>query len=118
MPAEQLRKVDDFLTELDDNVRVSTVREINFVPARVLIDERSELYFAFGTLTFQNESDAIRTYNDLVIMSTVERGFIEYSRILLTDDTDHYPNPLPSVITHDSTQGNKRNLDNYDLRTK
>lgn len=115
MPADQSAKVIEFLNDINTNLQTSDVKKINIVPTVNFIDRDSHLYFVQGAITFRSSLDAARTYSDFITITTVSRNSIEYGTIILTDNTDHYPNPQPDIITNSDTKGVRTNLEKYVL---
>lgn len=116
VPSLQVDKVNAFLADVNDNLARSAVRETIKSPESEFIDRNNTLYLVEGRILFTSSTDAQRTYSDLVTLSTVNRGFLEYGEIYLTDNTHHYPNPQPDIITNSDLKGTRSNLEKYDLQ--
>ena len=115
VPAEHQDRVIAFLNDFNTNVSTSVVRETRTMPDAFFVDRNDVLYKLQGAVIFESITDAERTYNSLVSLTTVDRGSIEFGRIIITENTHHYPNPLPDVILNSDTKGERGNLDRYQI---
>jgi len=113
MPSDETVRVITFLSTVNTIVLESSIRETPVLPDSRFADRNNELIVIRGEVTFNIDSEANRMFNDIVARATIDRSAIEYSVIQITDNTHHYPNPLPDVVTNSDTKGTRSNLDRY-----
>jgi len=63
------------------------------------------VYVVTGMITFTDENDAAKTFLNLLDSISGDTSIIEYSKILILQNTHHYKNPLPDVILDERITG-------------
>lgn len=115
VPVEHQDRAIAFLNDFNSNIQTSTIRSTSIVPDAVFVDRNDSLMLVRGAVIFQSLIEAQRAYNDLVSLTTVDRNAIEFGRIIITENTHHYPNPLPDVVLNSDIKGVRENLERFDV---
>jgi hypothetical protein len=115
MTVENQEKVISILNSINTEISTSVIKTINIAPdVKFYGNDKNELYVLAGSYTFVNDARANQVFIALLMDATTHRNSIEYGKLLLTENTHHWTNPLPDVVLNQDLKGLEGNLGRYE----